>query len=137
MLFRDNIAYGFRRNALGIRLIAIVIAIGCLFWALAKEHVLPGTAGRIINWAALTQLPTPAIASLAVSGAMLLVWVFFYEDQSAHERVYLCSVATAHLRYVVGILLKLCEAVLKAWNDSSFAEIFINADRIRPRWHIV
>ena len=82
LLFRDNITYGFRRNALGIRPLAIVIATGCFFWTLAKAHVLPGAEGRIVDWSALAQLPTPAIASLAVSGVMLLVWVFFFTKTS-------------------------------------------------------
>jgi hypothetical protein len=79
LLFRDNVTYGFRRNALGVRPLAIVVAIGCLLWTLAKEHVI-GTGGRIFDWSALTQLSPTAIASLAVSGVMLLVWVFFFTE---------------------------------------------------------
>jgi len=82
LLFRDNIAYGFRRNALGVRPLAIAIALGCLVWALAKEHVLFSAERRIFDWAALPQLPPPAVASLAVSGVMLLVWVFFFTKTS-------------------------------------------------------
>jgi hypothetical protein len=82
LLFRDNITYGFRRNALGIRPLAIVIALGCLFWTLAKERVLFSPAGRVVDWAALGQLSPTATASLAVSGVMLLVWVFFFTTTS-------------------------------------------------------
>ncbi len=82
LLFRDNIAFGFRRNALGVRPLAIAIALGCLVWALAKEHVLFSAPGGIFDWAALAQLPPPATASLAVSGVMLLVWVFFFTKTS-------------------------------------------------------
>ncbi len=76
LLFRDNVTYGFRRNALAARPLGIVIAIGCLLWALAKQHVFFG--GKIVDWSALGQLSPPAIASLAVSGVMLLIWVFFF-----------------------------------------------------------
>jgi len=82
LLFRDNVTYGFRRNALGARPLGIVIAIGCLLWALAKEHVLFGAGGRIVDWSVVGRLPPPAIASLAVSGVMLLVWVFFFTKTS-------------------------------------------------------
>jgi hypothetical protein len=81
LLFRDNVTYGFRRNALGVRPVAIVIAVGCFLWTLAKEHVI-GAAGKIFDWSALTQLSPAAIASVAVSGVMLLVWVFFFTKTS-------------------------------------------------------
>jgi hypothetical protein len=82
LLFRDNVTYGFRRNALGARPLGIVIAIGCLLWALAKEQVLFGAGGRIVDWSVLGRFSPPAIASLAVSGVMLLVWVFFFTKTS-------------------------------------------------------
>jgi hypothetical protein len=82
LLFRDNVTYGFRRNALGARPLGIVIAIGCLLWVLAKEHVLFGAGGRIVDWSVLGRFSSPAIASLAVSGVMLLVWVFFFTKTS-------------------------------------------------------
>jgi hypothetical protein len=78
LLFRDNVTYGFRRNALGARSLGIIIAVGCLLWVLAKDHVLFGAGGKIVAWSALGQLSLPTIASLAVSGVMLLVWVFFF-----------------------------------------------------------
>ena len=64
------------------RPLAIVIAIGCLLWALAKEHVFFGGGGKTVDWLALGQLSPPAIASLAVSGVMLLVWAFFFTKTS-------------------------------------------------------
>jgi hypothetical protein len=82
LLFRDNVTYGFRRNALGVRPLAILIAGGCVFWALAKAHVIFATGGAIVDWAALTQLPQTATASLAVSCVMFLVWIFFFTKTS-------------------------------------------------------
>ena len=82
LLFRDNVAYGFRRNALGARPLGIIIACGCLVWALTKEHVLFNAGGKIVDWPVLQRLSPPAIASLAVSGAMLLVWMFFFTKTS-------------------------------------------------------
>jgi hypothetical protein len=82
LLFRDNVTYGFRRNALGARPLGIVIAVACLLWALAKDHVFFGAGGKLVDWSVLGQLSPPAIASLAVSGVMLLVWVFFFTKTS-------------------------------------------------------
>jgi hypothetical protein len=81
LLFRDNVTYGFRRNALGARPLGIVIAIGCLVWVLAKDDVL-FAGGKIVHWSVLGELSPPAIASLAVSGVMLLVWLFFFTKSS-------------------------------------------------------
>jgi len=82
LLFRDNVTYGFRRNALGARPLGILIAIGCPVWVLAKDHVLFGEGGNIVDWSGLGQLSPPAIASLAVSAVMLLVWMFFFTKTS-------------------------------------------------------
>lgn len=82
LLFRDNITYGFRRNALGVKPLAIALAIGGLIWTLAKEHVLFSPGGKIVDWSTLTQLSSAAVASLAVSGVMLLVWVLFFTKTS-------------------------------------------------------
>jgi len=78
LLFRENVTYGFRRNALGAKPFGILIAAGCLLWVLAKYHVPSGAGGKIVDWSGLGQLSPPAIASLTVSGVMLLVWVFFF-----------------------------------------------------------
>jgi hypothetical protein len=82
LLFKDNITYGFRRNALGTKPLGIIIAVGCLLWVLAKNHVLLGKGGAIVDWTALNQLSVAAVASLAVSGVMLLIWVFFFTTTS-------------------------------------------------------
>lgn len=82
LLFRDNVTYGFRRNALGARPLGIAIAIGCLVWTLIKEHVLFVAGRKGMDWPALTQLSPAAIASLALSGVMLLVWLFFFTKTS-------------------------------------------------------
>ena len=82
LLFRDNVTYGFRRNALGVRPLGIVIAIRCPLWVLAEGHLFFGAGVTIIDWSALGQLSPPTIASLAVSGMMLLVWMFFFAKTS-------------------------------------------------------
>jgi hypothetical protein len=96
LLFRDNIAYGFRRNALGVRPLALVVAMACLFWTLAKEHVLFAQGGKIFDWPALMRMSTAPIASLTVSGVMFLVWLFFFTKTSLRTSAF--SFAEALLR---------------------------------------
>lgn len=82
LLFRENIAYGFRRNALGTKPFGLVIAIGSLFWVLAKEIVISGAPGKLVNFAAVGRLPDAAVASLVVSTAMMVAWLFFFTKSS-------------------------------------------------------
>jgi hypothetical protein len=82
LLFRDNVTYGFRRNALGTQPFGLIIAIASLLWVLAKENVISVTAGKLVDLAALGRLPAPAVASLAVSVVMLLAWLFFFTKSS-------------------------------------------------------
>jgi hypothetical protein len=82
LLFRDNVTYGFRRNALGARPFGIIVACVCLVWTLLKEHILLNAGEQIVDWRALGHLSPAAIASLAVSSVMLLVWLFFFTKTS-------------------------------------------------------
>jgi hypothetical protein len=82
LLFRENVTYGFRRNALGARPLGIAVAIGCLVLVLAKVHVFLSATGKILDWSMLRQLTPAAIACLGTSGLMLLVWLFFFTKSS-------------------------------------------------------
>jgi hypothetical protein len=82
LLFRENVTYGFRRNALGVRPLGIVVALLCLLWVLVKERVLLAAGGKIVDWTKVEQLSTAAIICLAVSSVMLLIWVFFFTKTS-------------------------------------------------------
>ena len=44
LLFKENIAYGFRRNALGLKPLGLIISIVSLLWALVAADVLFGLA---------------------------------------------------------------------------------------------
>jgi hypothetical protein len=81
LLFRDNIAYGFRRNALGARALRVFIAIGCLAWALAKEHVLFGAGGKTVDWSKLGGiLPEPNRLSRGIWSNAPHLGIVRYED---------------------------------------------------------
>lgn len=84
LLFKENIAYGFRRNALGTKPVGLIICVACMLWVLAKEHVLVGIR-PFIDSAALMRLPDTATASLVLSAAMALVWTFFFTKASVRS----------------------------------------------------
>jgi hypothetical protein len=101
LLFRENVTYGFRRNALGAKPLGIAIAIGCLVLVLGKDHVFFGATGKILDWSMLGQLTPAAIACLAASGLMLLVWLFFFTKS---------SLRTAAFTYAE-MLLRTCDTI--------------------------
>ena len=82
LLFKENIAYGFRRNALGMKPIGLVIAIGSLLWVLAKENVISSSTRWIIDLATLGRMPDAAVVCVVVSTVMLLAWMFFFTKAS-------------------------------------------------------
>jgi hypothetical protein len=82
LLFRENISYGFRRNALGVKLLAVPIAIACILWVPAKERIIFPAGGSWFDWVALAGLSPAAIATVAVSGVMLLSWALFFTKTS-------------------------------------------------------
>ncbi len=88
LLFKENIAYGFRRNALGTKPLGVVIAIASLLWVLAKESVISFSTWRIVNVGALWHVPEPATASLIVSGIMAAAWMFFFTKSSVRTAAF-------------------------------------------------
>jgi hypothetical protein len=88
LLFRENIAYGFRRNALGTKPFGLVVAVASLLWVLAKENVISGATRRIIDFTALGRMSDAAVASLAVSTVMLLAWLLFFTKSSVRSAAF-------------------------------------------------
>src|SRR5271165_4313391 len=78
LLFRENVAYGFRRNALGTKPIGILISVGSVFWILLKEGAIVWPARHFVDVAAFRRLPDTAVACLIVSTLMIFVWIFFF-----------------------------------------------------------
>lgn len=87
LLFRENISYGFRRNALGIKPIGLILSVGCILWTLAKEHVF-STVRPFVNSVALLRLPDTTIASLMISTVMVSVWMFFFTRASVRTAAF-------------------------------------------------
>jgi hypothetical protein len=78
LLFRENVTYGFRRNALGMKPIGLVISLGSLLWIFVTHGVVSMSANHFFNRSALIALPETAVASLIVSAFMFVVWVVFF-----------------------------------------------------------
>lgn len=87
LLFRENIAYGFRRNALGIKPIGLIIDLASMLWPLLKENVI-GLAPPFFDAAAITRMPDNATACVIVSAVMVCAWLFFFTKTSVRAAAF-------------------------------------------------
>ena len=88
LLFQENIAYGFRRNALGLKPLGLAIAGGCFLWVLVSHVVISNSAEYFYDLSAIMQLPSPAGWSLATSAIMILAWCFYFTEKSVHTSAF-------------------------------------------------
>ncbi len=88
LIFKELVAYGFRRNALGMKPVGMIVAIGSFVWVLASEGVVFNSSRGSIDVTALSRMPDSATASLIVSAAMVLAWMFFFTKASARSAAF-------------------------------------------------
>lgn len=82
LLFKENVSYGFRRNALGLKPLGLIISIGSLVWALVAADVLFDSTHKYIDIVALSRMPAPALSCLTLSAVMIGVWLSFFTRTS-------------------------------------------------------
>jgi hypothetical protein len=85
LLLRENIAYGFHRNMLGMKPVGILTSICALLWSLFLAGVLNLDPFRV-NLAAVRDIGLPALLTFLVSIAMLTAWIVYF-NKSAVRRI--------------------------------------------------
>jgi hypothetical protein len=88
LIFKENVAYGFRRNALGVKPLGLVISVGSFLWVLVVEGVFFGLNHRFIDVTAFSRLPEPATASLILSVVLIVSWLFFFTKSSVRTAAF-------------------------------------------------
>ena len=88
LIFKENVAYGFRRNALGVKPFGLLLSFASLFWVLLMEGILFTHGHRFVNTAAFSSLPQTATASLIVSAVMIVTWILFFTKASARTAAF-------------------------------------------------
>lgn len=83
IVFLENIAYGFSRNALALRPFGLVSCIACLVYVLFNSEIVTWADGVHFNVHATANLDTERMILLFVSFAMFLVWAFFVTGERA------------------------------------------------------
>ncbi|MEJ7745428.1 MAG: hypothetical protein WKF61_01485 [Luteimonas sp.] len=75
LLFKENIHFGFQRNALGLRWIGLTIALGSILWILFAAGVL-SLKEPYFTQSQVPSMPTVMAVSLLFSLLMAGVWLF-------------------------------------------------------------
>ena len=101
LIFKENVAYGFRRNALGVKPLGLIASVGSMFWVLIDDGVFFGPNHRIIDMTAFSRMPESTTASLIVSAVLTLFWLLFFTKS---------SVRTAAFTYAE-MLLRACDVL--------------------------
>lgn len=88
LLFRDNISYGFRRNAYGLRAVAIGLAIGCLAWIPLRHGMAAWEMRMLAAPNAEALFDAGEWISIAASSASLCLWVCFFTKDAVKEAAF-------------------------------------------------
>lgn len=85
LLFKENIAYGFRRNCLGLRPYAVVLAGASIAWILFSIRVI---AHDGIHLDVIAHVPAGAWLALSVSMIALTVWPLFFTERTVRNAAF-------------------------------------------------
>jgi hypothetical protein len=85
LIFAENVSYGYRRNALGLKPIALTVSIFSLLWVLVSQDVLTRHGIAVI---ATTGITPGAKLSLAVSLTALAVWILFFTKETVRTAAF-------------------------------------------------
>lgn len=86
LLFKELIAYGFRRNCLGVKPIAIFIGFLSLLWLLGATDILT-LSGFNPNALATASLPARVVAMIDLT--FLAVWIFFFTKRTVRATAFM------------------------------------------------
>ncbi len=81
LLFKENVAYGFHRNMLGIKYLGCISCLLSIFWILIHENVLIFQR-TFFDLTKISHFPGTAIASLVISNLLMIVWLFYFDEKT-------------------------------------------------------
>jgi hypothetical protein len=81
LVFKENVAFGFHRNTLGLRPAGVTIATLCIIWALYNAKVIAFTAPFFSAKQAIGFTPE-ILVSLGISTTILITWSFVFTEDA-------------------------------------------------------
>ena len=87
MIFDENVTYGFRRNAYGLKTIGIGICLSTSVWVLISEGIVKVGKGSSV-YIDPSSFTIMAVLSLAMSAVMLLIWLSFFTEDTVRNAAF-------------------------------------------------
>ncbi len=87
LVFKENIAFGFQRNSLGIRPYGIAVAVICIVWSLIHARLLVVTQPFVIADRLESLAPAEAL-TIVVSIIILIVWIAFLTEAAVKRTAF-------------------------------------------------
>lgn len=84
LVFKENVAFGFHRNALGMRWYGASVALTCLVIGLVYSNVLSASA-PYLYLAALINVGPAEVLTLTFSAVMLIVWLCLLTEPATKQ----------------------------------------------------
>lgn len=87
LVFKENIAFGFQRNAFGLRIVGILVSIFCFLIVL----VIAAYGTNFIaspSFEVITKIGASQLVALAVSLAFLGMWIFGHTEQALQRTAF-------------------------------------------------
>ncbi len=81
LVFKENVAFGFHRNSLGVRPVGIAIALICVIWVVFHAKVITSSQPYVLPERVLTLDPAAAVA-LGIGAIMLLILIFLLNENA-------------------------------------------------------
>ena len=88
LLFKENITYGFRRNALGLKPIGLAISFLTVIWLLMYYRVLNQSNHYFIDINAMSDLPATVIILMCFLLFMIAIWILFFSKATTKNAAF-------------------------------------------------
>jgi hypothetical protein len=95
LVFKENIAYGFHRNALGLRPIGLTVAVACVVFIFLKCKVIAFTP-PYFSIASLEGMDLPSVVTILISFGMILLWVFAFNESALMRTSFAYAIRLLH-----------------------------------------
>lgn len=86
LLFKENVAFGFHRNALGLKPLGILVAFACLAWAILMR--LGPSVLKPPHHLGLTMPQLPGILALVSCALLLIYWTSFVSGHATRRAAF-------------------------------------------------
>ena len=87
LVFKENIAFGFQRNAFGLRWLGITLSVVCLIWAMINAGVLVMGSPYIVA-ERVSDITPATMVTLSISVLMIILWTLLINESAVKRTAF-------------------------------------------------